>query len=55
VLRDISIEKMLSENSQIDKLKSMILKSFTHELKSPLNGITGFLELTHMKILEETD
>jgi hypothetical protein len=48
----------MKEGEIIDKLKSSILKSFTHELKSPINGkqevlfigILGSLEVVEMMI-----
>jgi signal transduction histidine kinase len=43
-MRDITHTKVIEEQDLMNKLKQMIFKSFTHELKTPLNGILGSVE-----------
>lgn len=45
LVRDATSEKLVEENRMLDSIKSMIMKSFPHELKSPINGINGCLEI----------
>jgi signal transduction histidine kinase len=39
ILNDTTSVKVLEENEIIDKAKNMIFNTFSHELRSPLNGI----------------
>ena len=43
-MRDITTEKVISDNIVIEEIKSKILNSFTHELCSPLNGLIGMID-----------
>eukprot|EP00347_Sterkiella_histriomuscorum_P015572 403356521 len=38
-VKDITHEKVINQKELMDKLRNMIFKSFSHELKTPLNGI----------------
>ena len=38
-MKDVTTEKIVDQKKVLDRLKNMIFKSFTHELKTPLNGI----------------
>ena len=38
-VKDITHEKVINQKEVMDKLRNMIFKSFSHELKTPLNGI----------------
>eukprot|EP00347_Sterkiella_histriomuscorum_P013279 403365326 len=38
-VKDITHEKVINQKQLMDKLRNMIFKSFSHELKTPLNGI----------------
>ena len=38
-VKDVTTEKIVDQKKVLDRLKNMIFKSFTHELKTPLNGI----------------
>ncbi len=44
------LEKAKKESEEFNKMKSSILLNLSHEIKTPLTGIQGFIEL-----LEETD
>ncbi|MBI4368617.1 MAG: HAMP domain-containing protein [Elusimicrobia bacterium] len=41
VLRDVTLEK------QMEAVKDEFVQAVTHDLKNPLNGITGFIEVLH--------
>lgn len=43
-VKDITHEKIIDQKQLMDRLKNMIFKSFTHELKTPLNGIIMTVE-----------
>lgn len=43
-VKDITNEKIIDHQQVVDQLKNMIFKTFTHELKTPLNGITLSLD-----------
>ena len=36
-VRDVTNNKVLSEKKTVDEVKNRIFKSFTHELKNPMN------------------
>jgi K+-sensing histidine kinase KdpD len=49
-------EKIIKENTLIDKIKGSIMKSFSHEVKTPLNGVIGNIDSSMMyleSMLEE--
>lgn len=43
-IKDITHEKIVDQKKVLERLKNMIFKSFSHELKTPLNGIIMSLE-----------
>eukprot|EP00347_Sterkiella_histriomuscorum_P008941 403343151 len=43
-VKDITHEKIIDQKKVLDRLRNMIFKSFSHELKTPLNGIIMSLE-----------
>ncbi|MDK2870796.1 MAG: two-component system, OmpR family, phosphate regulon sensor histidine kinase PhoR [bacterium] len=45
IIRDISESKELEKLRRLDKLKSEFISSVSHELKTPLTAIKGFIEL----------
>eukprot|EP00347_Sterkiella_histriomuscorum_P015242 403357770 len=46
-VKDITHEKIIDQKQLMDRLKNMIFKSFSHELKTPLNGIIMSLETSN--------
>ncbi|CDW76603.1 multi-sensor hybrid histidine kinase [Stylonychia lemnae] len=46
-VKDITHEKIIDQKQLMDRLKNMIFKSFSHELKTPLNGIIISLETSN--------
>ncbi|MCS7232611.1 MAG: ATP-binding protein [Synergistetes bacterium] len=45
IVRDLSESKELEKLRRLDKLKSEFISSVSHELKTPLTAIKGFIEL----------
>jgi signal transduction histidine kinase len=52
LVREKSSEKDLDNKNLVDMVKSSILKSFSHELLTPLNGIFGSFEIIKSKLLK---
>jgi len=50
-LKDTTSNKLVVEKELVDRIKSMIFKSFSHEMHTPLNGI--ILNLQTIKIVVE--
>jgi signal transduction histidine kinase len=45
ILKDISLNEKLAEEKLKQKYKSLLFKTLSHELKTPMNGIIGNIEL----------
>ncbi|TNV86947.1 hypothetical protein FGO68_gene10164 [Halteria grandinella] len=45
-VKEITQDKKMLEQQLVNKLRNMMFKSFTHEIKTPLNGVIQSMDLT---------
>lgn len=50
-VRDVTNNKVLSEKKTVDEVKNRIFKSFTHELKNPMNCNLDFYYIMSLVLL----
>lgn len=54
LLSDISVLKQLTKLQELDAYKDRLLATVSHDLRTPLNGLNGILELISSKIQDKS-
>jgi len=44
-VKEVTQDKKLQEQRLVNQLRNMMFKSFTHEIKTPLNGVIQSMDL----------
>jgi two-component system capsular synthesis sensor histidine kinase RcsC len=50
-VKEITQDKKMLEQQLVNKLRNMMFKSFTHEIKTPLNGVIQSMDLTQSLLM----
>lgn len=55
VIDDISDSHQIKELKKLDEYKNQLLATVSHDLRTPLNGMMGIIELVKLKLTEKKD